>query len=109
MDPLTFLRALVAAEIVVTAGGVMVAFLLDGFLPQQLQVYLAAEQEAPLQALEVVVLLLALPLLGATVAAWIGIWRSWKYAPSLYLASRVGTVLLLLLMAPPSRPRSGPP
>jgi len=48
----------------------------------------------------VILLILAVPLLITLVAAWIGLFMSWKVAPALYLTASVGNVLLLLVAGP---------
>ena len=80
---------------VISACALITELVFDWLLPEELQAYKAADLAAPFRVRDVVVLVFGVPILGTMVVAWIGIWRFWKHAPALYLASCVGGILLL--------------
>ncbi len=100
MTQARLLRALIVAEIALTALALPFGFVDDRFLPLPLQAYTRAESESPLRLQEVLFLMLALPVLTTLVVAWIGLLRWWRAAPALYLAACAGNVVLLLMGGP---------
>lgn len=100
MSLITLLRILIAAEIVFAVGGVLLELLLESTLPQPLRAYLTAQSEAPLAWKDLLAVALAVPLLVATIVAWITTLAFWRFAPALYLASHVAGVLLLPFLGP---------
>ena len=69
-------------------------------MPEQLRAYLAAQREAPITVSELIVGTFAILWLIASGIAWIGLWRFWKYAPTLYLTVCVGGLVQLLFLGP---------
>ena len=95
-----FLCSLLLSDIILTILMVPVAVMKDRFLPPALQAYATADAESPMRLQELVLLVLALPLLLTLIVAWIGLFRYCKSAPLLYLISSVGAVVLPLFEGP---------
>ena len=100
MDRVKLLRTLVITEIALTAGGVLSEFLLERYLPQQLQAYLKTESETPIGAREQLFLILGIPFGLAIILAWIGLLLFRKNAHKLYLVTCIGSIVLFLFAGP---------
>ena len=100
MDLERLFRCLLVIDIALAILVIPTSFVGDGFLPPALQEYMEAESETPLTPWDLAILAWALPLLGAVVLSWVGLFRWWSWAPHLYLAVCVLGTLLLLITGP---------
>jgi hypothetical protein len=100
MNQLRLFRVLVAAQIGLVVLAIAASVRLEKTLPETLQVYLRAQQEAPFSPKDAVLTATAIPLLAAMVVAWIALLRFWRIGPWFYLATTVAGVVLTVAAGP---------
>jgi len=93
-------RALIAVEVALTIVSLFASVSLRRTLPAPLQAYLRADDDAPARALAIAAAVGVALVMAMMVAAWIGLWRFWKVAPPLLLASWIGVGAVTLLAGP---------
>jgi hypothetical protein len=93
-------RALIALEIALTVASLAASVVLRRTLPEPLQAYLRADDDAPVRLSEIVAAAGVAIVMAAMVTSWIGLWRFWKIARLLLLASWIGVGLVTLLAGP---------
>ena len=93
-------RTLIAVEVALTIVSLFASVALRRTLPVPLQAYLRADDDAPARALEIAAAVGVALVMAMMVAAWIGLWRFWKVAPPLLLASWIGVGAVTLLAGP---------
>ena len=100
MDSRRALRVLIVTEIAMAAAAVIAALVEQRFLPEPLRHWLEQDAERPLTTSEIVFAVLIVPLFGALVVSWIGLWRLWKPARRLYLFTVACGMAATLLTGP---------
>lgn len=75
-------------------AGVIAAIIFEGALPEPLRTYAATEEHHPF------VLIVALILLVLLIVAWVGLWRSASWAPTVYAGVWVGCVIIVPFSGP---------
>ena len=100
MNQLRLFRVLVAAQIGLVVLAIAASVRLEKTLPETLQAYLRAQQDAPFSSKEAVVVAAGIPLLAAMVVAWIALLRFWRIGPWFYLATTVAGVVLTVAAGP---------
>jgi len=93
-------RALIALEAALTVASLIASVTLRRTLPVPLQEFLRADDDAPARALAIAAAVGVALVMAMMVAAWIGLWRFWKVAPPLLLASWIGVGAVTLLAGP---------
>ena len=93
-------RALIAVEVGLTLASLIASVALRRTLPAPLQAYLQADDDAPARALAIAAAVGVALVMALMVTAWIGLWRFWKVAPPLLLASWIGVGAVTLLAGP---------
>ena len=93
-------RALILVEVGLTLASLVSSVALRSTLPAPLQAYLQADEDAPARAVEIAAAVGVALVMALMVAAWIGLWRFWKVAPPLLLASWIGVGAVTLLAGP---------
>ena len=93
-------RLILSATILLGLGGVVLELCFQSFLPQPLQDYLRAESEADLTTSDIAAVLVAIPLLIATIVSIIGLylWKPWSR--HLFLGVWILSVLLAPFVGP---------
>lgn len=94
------LRTLIVAEVAIMVLSIAVEIIAEQFLPEPLRAWLEREVESPTTVADVVLLLVALPLLAAIVVSWVGLWRLWRPARWIYLLAVVAALLLEAVAGP---------
>jgi len=94
------LRALIALEVGLTLASLVASVALRRTLPAPLQAYLNADEDAPARAVEIAGAVGVALVMAMMVTARIGLWRFWKVAPPLLLASWIGVGAVTLLAGP---------
>jgi len=97
---LRLFRVLICAQMAIVALAIAASVRLEKTLPEALQAYLRAQQDAPFDTKEVGVGASAVVLLAGLVVAWIALLRSWRIGPWFYLATTIGGVVLTLAAGP---------
>src|SRR5215203_602419 len=97
MELRRLLRQLVIADVALAVSVVVIELVAEQFLPQPLRAWADQQAEAT-RPRDVLVLVIALPLLAALVTSWIGLWRLWRPARWLYVLVLVGGLLAEVLM-----------
>jgi hypothetical protein len=100
MKQLRLFRVLIVAQMAIVALAMAASVRLEKTLPDALQAYLRAQQDAPFDHKQVGVGAAAIILLAGMVAAWIALLRFWRIGPWFYLATTVGGVVLTLAAGP---------
>jgi len=100
MNQLRLFRILISVQISIVALAIAASVRLEKTLPEALQAYLRAQQDAPLGTKEVGVGASAVILLAGLVVAWIALLRFWRIGPWFYLATTIGGVVLTLAAGP---------
>jgi hypothetical protein len=100
VNRLRLFRVLIFAQMAIVALAIAASVRLEKTLPDALQSYLRARQDAPFDRKEVGVGAAAIILLAAMVAAWIALLRSWRVGPWIYLATTIAGVMLTLAAGP---------
>ncbi len=100
MNQLRLFRVLVSAQIGLVVLAIAASVRLEKTLPQALQAYLRAQQDAPFVSKDAVLIAAGIPLLAAMVVAWIALLRFWRIGPWFYLATTVGGFVLTLATGP---------
>jgi putative Mn2+ efflux pump MntP len=95
MKTSTTLRALLVLEWIVIVAGVVLSFIMEAYLPPELQAWLAGQADAGITMSDLVLLLVGVPLLIVMLVASIGLfmlrrWGAWLYAVTTFL----GTALM---------------
>jgi hypothetical protein len=93
-------RTLIALEIALTVASLAASVALRRTLPEPLQAYMRAADDAPVRLSEIVAGGGVAIAMAAMVTAWVGLWRFWRIAPPLFLASWIGVGALTLLAGP---------
>jgi hypothetical protein len=93
-------RALIALEAALTVASLFGSIALRRTLPAPLQAYLRASDDAPARATEIAAAVGTALAMAAMVTAWVGLWRFWRIAPTLLLASWIGVGAVTLLSGP---------
>ena len=93
-------RALIALEVALTVASLFGSVALRGTLPTPLQAYLRADDDAPARATAIAAAVGTALAMAAMVTAWVGLWRFWRIAPTLLLASWIGVGAVTLLSGP---------
>src|SRR4029079_147005 len=94
------LGALIALEVGLTLASLVASVALRRTLPAPLQAYLNADEDAPARAVEIAEAVGVALVMAMMVTAWLGLWRFWKVAPPLLLASWIGVGAVTLLAGP---------
>ena len=94
------LRTLIVVEVALTIASVLASVALQRTLPAPLQAYLRVDEDAPARASDIAAAVGVALAMATMVAAWIGLWRFWKVAPALLLASWIGVGAVTLLAGP---------
>ena len=100
MNQLRLFRALVGAQIGLVVLAIAASVRLERTLPEPLQTYLRASQDAPFSSKDAILTAAAIPLLAAMVVAWIALLRFWRIGPWFYLATTVAGVVLTVAAGP---------
>jgi hypothetical protein len=93
-------RALIALEVALTVASLAASVALRRTLPEPLQAYLRAADDAPARLSEIVTASGVAIAMAAMVASWVGLWRFWRIAPPLFLASWIAVDAVTLLAGP---------
>jgi hypothetical protein len=93
-------RALIGVEIALTVASLLGSVALGRTLPAPLQAYLRADDDAPARAAEIVAAVGTALVMAAMVTSWVGLWRFWRIAPPLFLASWIGVGAVTLVSGP---------
>jgi hypothetical protein len=96
----TRFRALIALEVGLTIASLIASVALHRTLPAPLQAYLRGEDDAPARASEIAAAVGVAIVMAMMLTAWIGLWRFWRIAPPLLLASWIGVGAATLLAGP---------
>lgn len=99
MELRRLLRTLILVEIGLLFLSIAIGIVAERFLPEPLRAYLNQESDG-LTGGQIVLLLVALPLLGALVVSWIGLWRTWRAARLIYVITMIAALLLEALAGP---------
>jgi len=94
------LRMLILAEAGLILVGIVASLLTEPLLPEPLRTYALAEWEGELTGHDVALLGVGIPLVCALVASLIGLWRDWRVARPMYLATTVTVILLAPAFGP---------
>jgi hypothetical protein len=100
MAPVKWLRTLIAVEIGLLVLSILASIRLEHTLPAALQTYVREHRDAPVTGVEAVVGTAGFVWLAFKVVSWVGLFRRWRVAPWLYLASWIGVLLLDLATGP---------
>jgi hypothetical protein len=100
MDQLRLFRVLIAAQIALVGLSVAASVRLEKTLPETLQAYLRAQQEAPFVSRDAALVAAGIVLMAAFVVAWIALLRFWRIGPWFYLTTNVAGVVLTLAAGP---------
>ena len=95
----TLLRVAILAEVLLGVFSALLDIALQSKLPEPLRNYLAAESES-WSATDNIVLVIGVPMVVATIVGWIGLWRLWRPARSIYLYSWLAGLLLTAFSGP---------
>jgi hypothetical protein len=93
-------RALIALEVALTIASLIASVALDRTLPAPLQAYLRAEDDAPARAAAIASSVCVAIVMAMMLTAWIGLWRFWRIAPTLFVASWIGVGVVTFLAGP---------
>jgi hypothetical protein len=96
MDLAKVLRVLIITEVVLLVAGIAADFLTQDMLGPQLRALRAEEDEA----MPFIFVPAFLVLMVAYIIAWIGLWRFWRHARSIYSATWVLLIVLNVLAGP---------
>jgi hypothetical protein len=99
-DSVRRFRTLILVEVGLTLASLIASVALRGTLPAPLQAYLRADEDAPARAVEIAAEVGVALVMALMETAWIGLWRFWKVAPPLLLASWIGVGAVTLLAGP---------
>src|SRR5262245_40669531 len=94
------LRTLIIVEVGLTIASLVASVALQPTLPAPLQDYLRADADAPARAMDLAAAVGVALVMALMLTAWIGLWRFWKVAPPLLLASWIGVGAVTLLAGP---------
>lgn len=100
MHTSSVLRIFVVLEWVAIAGGIVLSILLEPRLPEPLRDWLAAEVEREVDLSEIVLLILAIPMLLGALIGSIGLLFLKRWAAWLYLISLIIGFLIFPFMGP---------
>jgi hypothetical protein len=100
MRDVKWLRTLVGVEIGLVILSWLASFRLEHTLPAPLQAFLRDNKNAPMTGLEAAVGTAALVWMAGKVVVWVGLFRRWRVAPWLYLASWIAVLLIDLAAGP---------
>ena len=100
MNQLRLFRVLVWAQIGLVVLAIAASLRLEKTLPETLQAYLRAQQDAPFTSKDAILTAAGIPLLAAMVVAWIALLRSWRIGPWFYLGTTVAGIVLALATGP---------
>jgi hypothetical protein len=100
MAHVKWLRTLIAVEIGLMLLSILASIRLEHTLPAPLQAYVVAQRDAPMSGIEAAAGSFALVWMAFKVVVWIGLFRRWRAAPWLYLASWIAVVLIDLASGP---------
>ena len=100
MNQLRLFRVLVAAQIGLVVLAIAASVRLEKALPEALQAYLRAQQDAPFASKDALLIAAGIPLLAAMVVAWIALLRFWRIGPWFYLATTIAGVVLTVAAGP---------
>src|SRR5437870_4651286 len=93
-------RALIFVEVGLTVASLVASVALRRTLPEALQAYLRAADDAPARLSEIVAGGGVAIGMAAMVTSWVGLWRFWRIAPPLFLASWISVGATTLLAGP---------
>jgi hypothetical protein len=94
------LRVAILAEIVLAVTSAVWDIAFETRFPEPLRNYLDSEKSDAWSIADNVVLIVGVPTLIAMIVGWIGLWRLWRPARSIYLYSWVAGLLLTALSGP---------
>jgi hypothetical protein len=100
MDTTKHIQFLAKLDLALLVAYLFSTFLLESYLPQELQNYLAIELESEFSPIEGLVLLVMLPLLVIHIASLIGFIRTKLWAPRYFVYSSIGLFLCVLFIGP---------
>jgi hypothetical protein len=100
MDQLRLFRVLISAQIALVVLSIAASVRLEKTLPETLQAYLRAQQEAPFVSRDAALVAAGIVLMAAFVVAWIALLRFWRIGPWFYLTTNVAGVVLTLAAGP---------
>ena len=100
MNQVRLFRVLVSAQIGLVVLSIAASVRLEKTLPEPLQAYLRARQDAPFSSNDAVLAATAVPLLAALVVSWIALLRFWRIGPWFYLATTVAGIALTVATGP---------
>jgi hypothetical protein len=100
MSQVRLFRVLVSAQIGLVVLQIAAGVRLEKTLPETLQAYLRAQQEAPLSSKHAILAAAGVALLVAMIVAWIALLRFWRIGPWFYLATTVAGVALTVAAGP---------
>ena len=100
MAPVKWLRTLILVEIGLVLLSILASIRLEHTLPAALQAYVREQHDTPLTGIEAAVGTIVFVWIAFKVVTWIGLFRRWRVAPWLYLASWIAVVLIDLASGP---------
>ena len=100
MAPVKWLRTLIAVEAGLVLLSTLASIRLEHTLPAPLQAYVRAQRDAPMTGLEAAIGTFVLVWIAFKIVTWVGLFRRWRVAPWLYLASWIAVVVIDLASGP---------
>ena len=90
----------ILVEVVCVLGTVVLEAILEDTLPNEIRLYIARNDKAEMTSVQMVGYGIGLVLLAGMIVSWIGLWRLWRPARTIYAACWLLGILLYLVMEP---------
>ncbi len=94
------LKWVILVGVACALGSVVLENILEDTLPSEIRQYIARNDNAEMTSVQMVGYGFGVVLLAGMIVSWIGLWRLWRPARTIYTACWLSAILLYLAMEP---------